>query len=1559
MRATGCRIRLYGVATVVVGLLAFPAALRAAAAPPPAPGVPAGAGHLEGTEIVDDGSFLGSTGALCLIERKSIYGLRGVGTYKGKAPSGQEVVYRAAVDQGQPVYSYGPLEIQVENIDTYYMDPYGTHGTDSSCSAATIGDPVPAEFRIFASDHVYRLDGTGAQAPCPGHGSFARGDRTDPINAGAHVRAAWTLDADCTVVGNAAGTLGTGIAPALSPHAYTGLHDPCFSGSCSNNIRVDYNQYFPFKGLYVSMGGPSSAQVASTITVTAAVTNDGVALPNASVAFAVAGPTPSVPPAGAAVTAADGTASFTFAAASAGRYTVTATATNSGVSQPSTTTSTTSPPTTVPATTIPTATTTSLPTTPSTTPPTTTPSLPPTASGTLTVEVTDVPPPPSAAMAIDGPARWHTEDAVTLTATFTDAGSPLPGDQVTFMVAGPTEWQNYGDGQPYPASGSATTDQNGQATFSFSAGRAGDYTVSASSTLPGLEASATHVVHLDIKTLHTVASVPSSANLLAHSAPGFMDPAGRYAYFGRNRLERFDLSAFQASGFAGLSFNSAVIDPAGRYAYLGFGNQVTKVDLQTLQQVDAISLRDDEGNLSSAVVDPAGRYAYFGTQRTDQLSTQLPGRVIKVDLETFQRVDAITFPALETALYAAVMDPAGRYAYFASDSSDQTSRLVKVDLATFQRVGAAALDGKFEAAVGSAVIDPAGRYAYIGTQSAPAGTARVVKVDLDRLQRVGAITMDSKTTDVAAAVMDPAGRYAYFGAGQTGTTTTGKAPGPSAVLKVELSTFEVAETGYFPAAEVGNLLAGVIDPAGTFAYFWKAAVAPNIPGTSGTSPAAVVKVGLSRPPAAWLAAGNDSYTTPYASPLTVPSPGVLSNDHDTQDNDPLAASLVKGPAHGDVTLNPNGSFTYTPALGFSGTDTFTYKADDAMNVSAPATVSVTVAAPPQGVQAVSGGALGFETNVSLFGGPASVKGGSGSTCGQTGQPACADGQSPAVSLAAGGGDQSATDPDGNLGQYGPAYIFENHGPLSVHSAGTTGPTGSVASSASVKDVSDNDPFHAGAPDGEVSSTCRASQSGLVGSARIVNGRLVTSTNPSTGDPTNQITFAHTWDPAPNTTYNGTLNHVGDSYRIVFNEQVLSPDAITVNAVHMYLLGPTAVGDMIIGQSRCGVSLAAANAAPVANADAYTAPAGRALVVAAPGVLANDTDPEAHALTAATQAGIRPPAAGGGAWTFPSDPAHGSLSLGPDGSFTYTPTPGFSGTDAFTYLATDARGRSSSPATVTVTVPAAPALRAVADFDGSGASDVSVFRPSDGGWYAQGSVALGYGAPGDIAVPADYDGDGRTDVAVFRPGNGVWYVHGSAGADVALAYGANGDIPVPADYDGDGKADMAVFRSGVWYIHNSAGGDTALGYGTSGDIPVPADYDGDAKADVAVFRPSQGAWYIRHSTGGADTAVGYGTNGDIPVVADYDGDAKADIAVFRPSEGVWYVQGGSASAYGANGDIPVPADYDGDGHADIAVFRPSQGVWYIYNSGGGDTAVGYGANRDVPAPLAPAIRLGFF
>src|SRR5207245_2081615 len=86
---------------------------------------------------------------------------------------------------------------------------------------------------------------------------------------------------------------------------------------------------------------------------------------------------------------------------------------------------------------------------------------------------------------------------------------------------------------------------------------------------------------------------------------------------------------------------------------------------------------------------------------------------------------------------------------------------------------------------------------------------------------------------------------------------------------------------------------------------------------------------------------DDSYSVNEDTTLTVNAPGVLGNDSDV-DGDALSAVLVSGPAHGALTLNANGSFSYLPAPDYNGPDSFTYKANDGQLDSGIATVTITV-----------------------------------------------------------------------------------------------------------------------------------------------------------------------------------------------------------------------------------------------------------------------------------------------------------------------------------------------------------------------------------------------------------------------------------------------------------------------------------------------------------------------------------------------------------------------------------------------------------------------------------------
>jgi hypothetical protein len=96
-------------------------------------------------------------------------------------------------------------------------------------------------------------------------------------------------------------------------------------------------------------------------------------------------------------------------------------------------------------------------------------------------------------------------------------------------------------------------------------------------------------------------------------------------------------------------------------------------------------------------------------------------------------------------------------------------------------------------------------------------------------------------------------------------------------------------------------------------------------------------------------AANDAYSTALNTTLPVAAPGVLANDN-TNGGGAMTAQLVSNVANGTLTLNADGGFTYTPTAGFSGSDTFTYRAVNSIGNSNVATVTITVSTGGGGVQ---------------------------------------------------------------------------------------------------------------------------------------------------------------------------------------------------------------------------------------------------------------------------------------------------------------------------------------------------------------------------------------------------------------------------------------------------------------------------------------------------------------------------------------------------------------------------------------------------------------------------------
>ena len=207
------------------------------------------------------------------------------------------------------------------------------------------------------------------------------------------------------------------------------------------------------------------------------------------------------------------------------------------------------------------------------------------------------------------------------------------------------------------------------------------------------------------------------------------------------------------------------------------------------------------------------------------------------------------------------------------------------------------------------------------------------------------------------------------------------------------------------------------------------------------------------------------------------------------------------------------------------------------------------------VSAVRGSAYGYFSSVSLFGGPAMTRG-----------PA------PTIALPPGGTNSV---PNAII-QYGPAILFSSD-QITVSSTGTTGPAGSVTSTATIDNInkSTTQPTLTGSEvftADRLSSTCTASESGVSGSTTVTNGTVRTSE----GDPNvegDEVYAAVPTNPPPGYTISGVIEGVGDRFEEIFNEQIVNPDgSITVFAAHLRLLGPTAVGDLYLGRVDCGVSV---------------------------------------------------------------------------------------------------------------------------------------------------------------------------------------------------------------------------------------------------------------------------------------------------------------------------------------------------------------------------------------------------
>jgi hypothetical protein len=195
---------------------------------------------------------------------------------------------------------------------------------------------------------------------------------------------------------------------------------------------------------------------------------------------------------------------------------------------------------------------------------------------------------------------------------------------------------------------------------------------------------------------------------------------------------------------------------------------------------------------------------------------------------------------------------------------------------------------------------------------------------------------------------------------------------------------------------------------------------------------------------------------------------------------------------------------------------------------------------------------------------------------------------------------------------------------------------------------------------------------------------------------------------------------------------------------------------------CDAGAVEVAAAPIANNDSYDAVAGTTLTVsAANGVLANDTTTTGGTLTAADA----------------TAPTHGSLTLNSDGSFTYTPTAGYTGLDSFTYTATDPlTDEVSSPATVTLTVQNAQTITFTAPTSGTvgGSAKLSATGGGSGNpvvFSVDASSGVGVcTVSGTDGTKLKYNAAGTCVVDANQAGNSAYAPASQAQASIPVAQG---------------------------------------------------------------------------------------------------------------------------------------------------------------------------------------------
>ncbi|MFO7615970.1 MAG: Ig-like domain-containing protein [Bacteroidales bacterium] len=390
------------------------------------------------------------------------------------------------------------------------------------------------------------------------------------------------------------------------------------------------------------------------------------------------------------------------------------------------------------------------------------------------------------------------------------------------------------------------------------------------------------------------------------------------------------------------------------------------------------------------------------------------------------------------------------------------------------------------------------------------------------------------------------------------------------------------------------------------------------------------------------AAPARTYTVAEDGTLSVAAPGLLLGLKDAQ-GDTLSAYQGSGPAHGTLTIDSKyGSFIYKPGRDYNGTDTFTYRVTDGTDWSAPATVTITVT-PVNDAPVGNKDAYSTNEGVALA---------VGRLNGVLSNDKDIDGDSLTAQLIynPGSGTLSYFNSDGSF-RYVPNAGFS--GTDSFVYRASDGKLLSGNTTVSITVVTNNPP-------------AAVNDSFTINEDNPITINLSTLLANDSDPDGHAITFNRisVWSKY------GSLTEVKDKitgvltgYRYVPNANYYGSDSFTYEIKDAY--GKTAT-------ARADIKILAVNDAPTVVNQSYSLNIGASstLAVAATGVLTGAKDVEGHQLSAVLV-------------TAPKNA--GAFTLNKDGSFTYTPISGFTGTDSFTFQARDAFDALSATATATIEV----------------------------------------------------------------------------------------------------------------------------------------------------------------------------------------------------------------------------------------------------------------------------------